>query len=289
MTRRRVSVCLVVIPAMLAAACGERPAAPAAASRPAGSAPATQAAATPAAPGEFKPLPESTNWSAAEAFAHLNDESPVVTRSAALRLLALSGLAPACLPAVLSEESAASLRVVELSESLYVFGRELAPGHLACPVLLSSPGTAQVPYNADAGFADFFVSDDADLFPHVLVAAGAVRIAADELRDAIVAADLGPARFTVLREERRSFVALVLPGDPPDTPREIARYRWDPFELMFMGPASDAFPADVGGRFVIDLHRSPALVPVGGEIPASAPNLPATTEDRPASQPVPPW
>lgn len=289
MTLRRVRSCFASIVVLLAAACGERPAAPAAASRPAGSTPATQTAAAPASPGEFQSLPESTHWSADEAFARLNDKSPAVTLSAALRLLALSELAPACMPPVPTEAFAAHLRVVELSESAYVFGREAAPGHLACPVLLLSPGTAQALYDADEGSAGFFVSNDVDLFPHVLVAGGAVRIVVDELRDAIVAAELGPARFTVLREDRGNCVALVLPAEPPNPPREVARYRWDPFELMFMGPASDALPDEVGGRFEIDLHRSPALVPVGGEIPASAPNLPPRTEERPASQPIPPW
>lgn len=291
MTLRRVTVWIGAIPVVISAACGERPTEPAPEARPAASAPATQAAVTAGSTsGAFEPVPESANWSAAEAFAGLHDPSSAITRSAALRLLRLSDLAPVCLPAVISADLAERLRVVALSESLYVFGREVSPGQLACPVLLRTPGVAQLPNAAaDADSAELFVSDDVDLFPHVLVNPGTVRIVGDELRDAIVASRLGPARFTVLREDHRSCVALVLPAAPPDKPREIARYRWDPYELMFMGPASDAFPGDVGGRFEIDLHRSSALVPVGGEIPASAPNPPPRTEDRPASQPIPPW
>lgn len=49
-------------------------------------------------------------------------------------------------------------------------------------------------------------------------------------------------------------------------PVEVARYQWDLFESMFMGPAADKLPAPLKGRFELDLEASAWLQPVGGEI-----------------------
>lgn len=47
---------------------------------------------------------------------------------------------------------------------------------------------------------------------------------------------------------------------------EVARYKWDPFELMFMGPARDYLPGSQEQIFEMELEQSTWLLPVGGII-----------------------
>lgn len=60
-------------------------------------------------------------------------------------------------------------------------------------------------------------------------------------------------------------VPLSSPIDS-DTEVEVARYKWDPFELMFMGPARDLLPGSQDQVFEMDLEKSTWLLPVGGII-----------------------
>ncbi len=53
---------------------------------------------------------------------------------------------------------------------------------------------------------------------------------------------------------------------PAGTESEVARYKWDPFELMFMGPARDHLPGSDEQIFEMDLEKSTWLLPVGGII-----------------------
>ena len=62
----------------------------------------------------------------------------------------------------------------------------------------------------------------------------------------------------------------------------VATYKWDPYELVFVGPAVDALPDPPGGRFHIDVAASRRLEPMGGELPESRP-----IQRPPASQPQP--
>ncbi|MBI5864823.1 MAG: hypothetical protein HZB38_10000 [Planctomycetes bacterium] len=54
-------------------------------------------------------------------------------------------------------------------------------------------------------------------------------------------------------------------------PTEAARFRWDPYESAFIGPAADKLPNPPGGRFEIDIPESKAFIPVGGDIPDAPP------------------
>lgn len=80
-------------------------------------------------------------------------------------------------------------------------------------------------------------------------------------------------------------------GSPPaeryrdETGVEVARYRWDVYEMSFAGPAADKLPDPPGGRFEMDLAASEALLPVGGELPPAMKNteppIPASRPGRP--------
>ena len=56
----------------------------------------------------------------------------------------------------------------------------------------------------------------------------------------------------------------------------VARYQWDPYERVFMGPAADALPDPPGGSFQVDLTASVGLIPKGGKIPEPQPLEPTT-------------
>jgi hypothetical protein len=220
-------------------------------------------------------LPQSQSWSCEEALAKLDDESAAV--SAAVRLVRLSAAAPLGVPDPLPARIATRLRVLRLSDALWALGWSVA-GHenrLRSAVLIGSAGEVELPVSGtEEEFSLLYVSDDVDVFPHLLITPLRVLIVAAPVQPAIMAKSLGDSRFAMRHERGFPYVALVCSGaaeaegdqEPPAEPVEVARYAWDPYEMSFMGPAADKLPDPPGGRFEIDLKQSPALVPVGGEI-----------------------
>ena len=220
-------------------------------------------------------LPESRSWSCEEALAKLDDEAAGV--SAAVRLVRLAEAAPLGVPDPLPPRIAARLRVLRLSDGLWALGWSVA-GHenrLRSAVLIGSAGEVELPVSGtEEELSLLHVSDDADVFPHLLITPLRVLIVATPVEPAIVAKSLGDSRFAMRHERGFPYVALVCGGaaegegdqEPPAEPVEVARYKWDPYEMAFMGPASDKLPDPPGGRFEIDVKQSLALIPVGGEI-----------------------
>jgi hypothetical protein len=215
-------------------------------------------------------LPESREWSREETLARLDDEDAGV--SAAVRLVRLAQATPLCVPDPLPPRMAERLHLAQLSESLWALGWPVGDDEkrLRSVALISADGEVELPVGgAEEEVSLLHMSDDADVFPHLLITPLRVLIVADPVQPAIVVKSLGGSRFALRRESGFPYVALIWPG-PPEAklaePLEVARYTWDPYELTFMGPAADKLPDPPGGRFELDLEQSPALIPVGGEI-----------------------
>lgn len=68
-------------------------------------------------------------------------------------------------------------------------------------------------------------------------------------------------------------------------PVEVAQYKWDAWELAFVGPLSDKLPDPPGGLFELDLEQSAALTPVGGVIPEPPPLEPPPDDVEPEPPP----
>lgn len=245
--------------------------------RPAGDANALQSSSSAAQ----RPVlhPDMDDWSLAEAVQRLSDRQGGV--SAAVRLIRLAGVAPTVVPDPLGRDEALALRLAPLSADLYALGvwetgrRE----HLWGPVLVDAAGAVTLVGerldNLDAVLLR--ISPDVDLFPHLMVASDEVWLASRPDSAALCLQDAERVRFALASAGDYPYVQLVLRAAPEV---EVARYRWDPYELMFLGPARDTLPAEAGGgEFAIDLERSEALVPMGGiipklELPEADPNAP---------------
>lgn len=242
-------------------------------------------AATPAV-ALFDVVAGSEEWTAPQAVEMLESGDARSALSAAIRLVRLAQIEHPLTSDPLTAELADEHRLVRLGDDIWAVGRSVAEeAGLAAPLLIRPDGRVDVIDGAPP--AALYVSQDADLFPHLLVGPDTVRIVDQDVRAAITARIIEPAGFAWRREGRAAHVAIVLAG--PTETVEVARYRWDPFELMFLGPAADALPDPPGGRFEIDLPRSPALVPVGGEIPASLPIRPEAPEVEVEPNEPPPW
>ncbi|MBU0618260.1 MAG: hypothetical protein KKI02_11120 [Planctomycetes bacterium] len=240
---------------------------------------ATQPAEAPAPEPEPEPsplLPGYEAWSREEALAKLVDESACL--SAAVRLVRLAQAAPLCVPEPLPIKIARRLRVVALSESRWALGLATTDERrLAAPLLIGSDGAVTLPLEGvEEEVALLCCAEDAELFPHLLLLPGQVFILGDELQSALVAKSPSGLRFDLLFDGDYPYVALLW-RPPPATnqaeepvlgePVELARYRWDPWELAFSGPLCDKLPDPQGGLFELDLELSEALIPVGGVLP----------------------
>jgi hypothetical protein len=248
------------------------------ASQPAAEPTTTQPAAPPAPRPEPSPLlPESESWAHEEALAKLADEATRL--SAAVRLVRLSEAAPLCLPDPLPIKIARRLRVVALSESRWALGLTTSDKRrLASPVFIDSDGEVTLPAEGiEEEVAVLCCAEDADVFPHLLLVCDQVLIVGDGLQSALVAKSPPGLRFDLRFDGDYPYVALLwrppLPatnkvGEPaPVEPVELARYKWDPWELAFSGPLCDELPDPPGGLFELDLELSEALIPVGGVLP----------------------
>jgi hypothetical protein len=192
--------------------------------------------------------------------------------SAAVRLMRLADLQTLCVPENLSAAQAKRLRLLPLPPQGWALG--LLDDHdetrLRAPVIITADGQPQLAADGmDEELAVLHVSRDADIFPHLVILPDRVLPIGEEILTAIVLSTPRDVRFDLGREHGFHYVALVLTSGAPDT--EVARYRWDPYELTFMGPASDKLPDPPGGKFQIDLPASRRLEPVGGEIPQPEP------------------
>jgi hypothetical protein len=233
-------------------------------------------------------LPESEAWSREEALAKLGDGSARL--SAAIRLVRLAEVAPLCVPDPLPPRIARRLRVVALSEALWALGWETADeNRLRSPVLIDAAGEVTLPLQGvEEEVALLCCAEDAEVFPHLLFTPVRVLIVGDEVRPALVAKSPEGLEFELRSEDGYPYVALLWHGSAqvegedapavPGEPVEVARYKWDPWELAFSGPLSDKLPDPPGGLFELDLEQSEALIPVGGVIPEPPPIVPPKPE-----------
>jgi hypothetical protein len=243
------------------------------ASRP----PASQPATRPAPPKLI--AAESEHWSREQAGAHLGD--PKLGISAAVRLVRLADVSALCVPTELSDAHVARLRLVGLGTQRWALGLADAkdPHRLRAPVLVSADGEVTlIGDGVEEELAVLHVSKDADVFPHLVVLPQRVILVNDDLVTAIVLKTCENVCFDLRQERGFSYVALVLTGAAKAV--EVARYRWDPYELTFLGPAVDKLPDPPGGKFQIDLEASRRLEPVGGEIPPPPTSEPAMPGDE---------
>ncbi len=272
------------------------------------STPASQPAAEPAASQPAEPpapepepernplLPESETWSREEALAQLTDDTTRL--SAAVRLIRLAEALPLCVPDPLPVEIARRLRVVALSESRWALGLVMPEERrLASPVLIDSDGEVTLPVEGiEEEVAVLCCAEDAELFPHLLFLPGEVFILGDELQPALVAKSPPGLRFDLRFENDYPYIALLWRTPPtatdaagestPGEPIELARYKWDPWELAFSGPLCDKLPDPPGGLFELDLELSEALIPVGGVLP-EPPAIETPVVDPNENQPTP--
>ncbi len=285
-----------VLLAGLAASCDRVPAPPPPASAPA-------AASAPAVdPQIVARLEQAAGWSREEALTRLEDDSDAAY--AAVRLVELAEVHALAIPRPMLPDAIARIRVRRLNDTFRAvgLGASAASGDAAlrAALLIRSDGEVVAPGSGvEEEVSVLHVSADPDVFPHVIVRPDGVLVVRDWCVDAIVSRELKGACFRLRWRGEFPYLAIEHPAargvspargdadedEPDDDPEarargELARYTWDPFEEMFMGPADGALPESVGGRFSLDLTRSEMLVPVGGQIEAPVENTPP-----PASQP----
>ena len=268
------------------------------------STPASQPAAEPATtqpapkpePDPNPLLPESETWSREEALAQLTDDTTRL--SAAVRLIRLAEALPLCVPDPLPVKIARRLRVMALSESRWALGLVTSKEQrLASPVLIDLTGEVTSPVEGiEEEVALLCCAEDAEIFPHLLFLPGEVFILGDELQPALVAKSPPGLRFDLRFENEYPYVALLWRTPPtatnaarestPGEPVELARYKWDPWELAFSGPLCDKLPDPPGGLFELDLELSEALIPVGGVLP-EPPEIETPVVDPNENRPTP--
>jgi hypothetical protein len=216
-------------------------------------------------------VPESANWSQADAAAHLAE--PKLGVSAAVRLVRLADVTPLCVPVELTDEQFCRLRLMPLGAERWALGLadRKDERRLHAPVLISAVGDVTLlASGTDEEALVLHVSKDAEVFPHVAVLPDRVLLVDETVTPAIVLASAQEARFELREQRGFSYVALVLSG--PGRAKEVTRYRWDPYELSFIGPGTDRLPDPPGGKFQMDLKASRRLVPEGGQVPETRPN-----------------
>jgi hypothetical protein len=215
--------------------------------------------------------PESAAWSRAAAAERLAD--PKLGVSAAVRLARLADATPLCAPEQLTDATASRLRLVPLSERLWALGLadRRNPRALHAPVLIDAEGNVVTTADGTEEEAlTLHISKDADVVPHLLVTPLRVFLAEVPPRLALTLAEPQTIGFAWRPRGDYGYVGLLLHGDGGWT--ELAQYRWEPYELGFCGPASDKLPDPPGGKFVLDMEKSPLLIPEGGEMPERQPN-----------------
>ncbi|MFN0136155.1 MAG: hypothetical protein ACKVS9_08580 [Phycisphaerae bacterium] len=263
---------IVGLASMLAAGCQPSPLTPPAsqpASRPTESMPAS-AAAQPASR-------EWESWTREQALAKLADDSSAA--GAAVRILELAQVASPIVPQTTTDTHLRAVRVIRFSEQYFACGLQTDNERLLRAAVLIDATTGEV-QKTDSSDAEsmtlFYVSADAEVFPHLLVLTDRVRTWGSDAKDAVVFKPLTGLRFDLRTHNEYPYVALLYTQEGKT--EEVARYKWDPYELSFMGPETDKLPEPSTQNFEIDLSASQALVPVGGDI---EPPKPIDNEEMP--------
>jgi hypothetical protein len=234
--------------------------------------PSTAPAASPS-PKLTLIAPESARWDRAAALQHLDEAKLAV--SAAVRLVRLSDAAPLSVPTELTDATAARLRLRKLSANFWALGLgEVRDDRkLQAPVLIGLDGGVQtIAEGTDEEAAILYISSDTRVVPHILVTPARVLVLDEALQPALTLASPPEIGFQGRQREGYRYVGLMLRSETGWV--EVARYTWDPYELVFEGPAADKLPDPPGGRFALDMDKSPLLIPKGGEIPEPRPRPP---------------
>jgi len=244
--------------------------------------PATQPASQPASARLTLLAPGATAWSHAEACQRLAD--PQLGLSAAVRLVQLSGLTPLCVPPNLTDDTLQHLRLTPLDESRWALGLASRSDErqLRAALLIGLDGRVQP---LAEGFEEellvLHVAAEPEVFPHVAVLPTRVLVIAEEPEPALVLEPDPSLRFALRQRSGYPYIALLLAAAGKD--QEVAEYRWDPDEGVFLGPAVATLPDPPGGKLRIDMQASRHFEPRGGELPKPAP----IRRPPPASQPEP--
>lgn len=194
----------------------------------------------------------------------------------------IANVAPACAPPELTDRQFDRLRAVRLDDAWFVLGLtdQTCEHRLHAPVLIAADGAVeQLTAGLDEELAVLRVSEDADVFPHLVILPDRIVAIMDRPQDAVVLEPNQPACFALRETAGFPYVALL--PLKADAPREVAAYRWDPWELVFTGPLIDTLPDPPGGKFRINLKASPLLIPMGGELPDPEP-IPDPADTPPA-------
>ncbi|MCA9244663.1 MAG: hypothetical protein KDA32_11940 [Phycisphaerales bacterium] len=218
-------------------------------------------------------LVESQGWDTVTALMKLLNEDTRL--SAAVRLARLSEVKPACLPDPIPDSLLSKLTVEPLSDLYWAIGlpTDGSTARLRCPVLIEMDGTVIEPADgAEAETALLYAPTEAG-FPSVIITPHRLLLISERVYAAAVGKDFAPLRFEMREKDGIRYVALVLPLDDarqqqPDATEavEVAQYRWDAYERLFVGPISASYPEPYNGRFEMDLELSEALLPKGGDL-----------------------
>jgi len=223
--------------------------------------------------------PESHTWTRELASQQIADVKLGI--SAAVRLVRLSAVPSLCVPDGLSDQHVRRLRLVRLRDDRWALGMSDRndQSRLRAALLISLDGiVTPLADGIDEELICLHVSEDSEVFPHLAILPGRVLLLEDGVTPAIVLEPEQSLRFDLTSVRSFSYVSLsTMAGD------EAAQYRWDPYELAFMGPAIDALPDPPGGTFHIDLDASERFEPLGGELPETIP-----LEEPPPDAPAPP-
>ena len=218
-------------------------------------------------------------WPLGTAVANLEHEA--LARSAAVRLVRLAEATPAMVPDPLPAALADALSVVSLGDAGWALGvaERDAPERLWGPVLISPIGEVTIVAEDHAEPVVLHIADEPTVFPHVVLTRDEVVLPVQPGDSAIWLVSPDSVGFALREQDGFPYVGLVLWAQRDV---EVARYLWDPYELVFTGPAIDHLPDPPGGVFEIDLESSEHLVPQGGLIdkPEPMPERPAIPPGR---------
>ena len=248
-------------------------------------APTTQPSAPQRTPPAVLLAPESHAWSQDEATAHLGDDK--LGLSAAVRLVQLSEQQPLCVPESPTDALLGRLRLVHLNRHYWALGLadRTVTDCLRAPVLITAAGDVEVlADDVEEEMLVLHVSDDPDVFPHLVILPQTVLLVEAEITSAVALQPNDNVRFELRTQAGYPYIALLLLHGEPDS--EAARYLWEPYELVLTGPACDSLPEPPGGKLNVDMASSLRFEPVGGELPEPIPiPEPAPTSPVPST----PW
>jgi hypothetical protein len=239
--------------------------------KPVAPAPSSQPPPALDGPAGIRIQPESAEWTREAAVANLSDET--LALSAAVRLVRLAGLTPLSLGQAGTDTVSPRVRLVRL-EGAWVIG--LADRHddqrLRAPILIAEDGAIALSLSGlEEEVAVLHIASDPDVFPTVVTTPRRVIVIESKPQTAIQLAGDPPVRFELRKKDGFPYIGLLFDVAEGGRSQEVARYVWDPYELMFAGPGAENLPEPPGGVYEIDLKCSPRLNPVGGVLPDTQP------------------